>query len=131
MSSTIQYYGTGKRKTARARVFIRPGAGTITINGRTFEDYFPNALHRMTARSAFQVTELGSTFDVHATCAGGGVSSQAEAVRHGVSRALLRYDGALRKALKKAGFLTRDAREVERKIYGQPGSRKRFQFSKR
>jgi small subunit ribosomal protein S9 len=131
MNSTIQYYGTGKRKTARARVFLRPGTGAISINGRTFEDYFPNALHRMTARSAFVVTETAASFDVYATCGGGGVSAQAEAVRHGISRALLRHDAALRKPLKKAGFLTRDAREVERKIYGQPGSRKRFQFSKR
>jgi small subunit ribosomal protein S9 len=131
MSSTIQYYGTGKRKTARARIFLRPGTGAITVNGRTFEDYFPNALHRMTARSAFTVTETSAGFDVQATCSGGGISAQAEAVRHGISRALLRYDAGLRKPLKKAGFLTRDAREVERKIYGQPGSRKRFQFSKR
>lgn len=131
MNSTIQYYGTGKRKTARARIFLRPGTGAITVNGRSFEDYFPNALHRMTARSAFQVTETGAGFDVQATCSGGGVSAQAEAVRHGISRALLRFDSGLRKPLKKAGFLTRDAREVERKIYGQPGSRKRFQFSKR
>ena len=131
MSSTIQYYGTGRRKTARARVNLRPGSGSITINGRTFQDYFPNTLHRMTARSPFQATETGAGFDVHATCSGGGVSAQAEAVRHGISRALLRYDAGLRRSLKKAGFLTRDAREVERKIYGQPGSRKRFQFSKR
>ena len=85
----------------------------------------------MTARAAFGVAEMPAAFDVYATCAGGGVSAQAEAVRHGISRALLRFDANLRKCLKKAGFLTRDSREVERKIYGQPGSRKRFQFSKR
>ena len=131
MNSSIQYYGTGKRKRARARIFLRPGNGAITVNGRTFEDYFPNALHRMTARSPFSVVEMAAAFDVYATCAGGGISAQAEAVRHGISRALLRYDANLRKSLKKVGYLTRDSREVERKIYGQPGSRKRFQFSKR
>ena len=131
MEASIHYYGTGKRKTARARVFLRPGSGAISVNGRQFEDYFPNALHRMTVRTPFQVTEIGDGFDAQVTCAGGGVSAQAEAVRLGISRALLRYNGDLRKSLKRAGFLTRDAREVERKIYGQPGARKRFQFSKR
>jgi small subunit ribosomal protein S9 len=131
MQASIHYYGTGKRKTARARVFLRPGNGVVTVNRRTIEDYFPNDLHRMTARSPMTITDHGTSFDVQVTCSGGGVSAQAEAVRHGISRALLRYDQALRKVLKKAGFLTRDAREVERKIYGQPGARKRFQFSKR
>ncbi len=131
MDSSIHYYGTGKRKTARARVFLRPGTGIVRVNHREFENYFPNALHRMTVRTPFDVTETGTGFDAIVTVAGGGVSAQAEAIRHGISRALLKVDPAMRKSLKKRGLLTRDSREVERKIYGQPGARKRFQFSKR
>ena len=131
MDATIQYYSTGKRKTAKARVFLRPGRGTVSVNGRTLEDYFPNALHRMTVKLPLQITETTESFDALVTVAGGGISAQAEAIRHGVSRALLLFNLDVRPALKKQGLLTRDAREVERKIYGQPGSRKRFQFSKR
>lgn len=131
MSATIQYYGTGKRKTATARVFLRPGSGNITVNGRQLDDYFPNVVQRVTVRQPFETTETTETLDAYITVAGSGISAQAEAVRHGIARALVRYDHDLRSPLKKEGFLTRDAREVERKIYGQPGARKRFQFSKR
>ena len=131
MDSSIHYYGTGKRKMARARVFLRPGSGVVRVNHREFENYFPNAMHRMTVQVPFSVTDTGAGFDTVVTVRGGGISAQAEAIRHGISRALLRYNPDLRKALKVEGLLTRDSREVERKIYGQPGSRKRFQFSKR
>ena len=131
MDATIQYYGTGKRKTAKARVFLRPGRGNVSINGRALDDYFPNSLHRMTVQLPLQVTSTTDAFDALVTVAGGGISAQAEAIRHGLSRALLVFNSEFRPALKKQGLLTRDAREVERKIYGQPGSRKRFQFSKR
>jgi small subunit ribosomal protein S9 len=131
MDSSIHYYGTGKRKMARARVFLRPGSGVVRVNHREFENYFPNAMHRMTVQVPFTVTDTGAGFDAVVTVRGGGISAQAEAIRHGISRALLRYNPDLRKALKVEGLLTRDSREVERKIYGQPGARKRFQFSKR
>jgi small subunit ribosomal protein S9 len=131
MNATIQAYGTGKRKCAKARVFLRPGTGKVTVNGRTMEDYFPRALQRAAALLPFALTSTGESFDALVTVAGGGISAQAEAVRHGLSRALQTHDPALRPTLKANGLLTRDAREVERKIYGQPGSRKRFQFSKR
>lgn len=124
-------YGTGKRKRAIARVFLKPGSGTITVNGRTLENYFPRETSQMIARQAFEVVEKMNAFDVEATVCGGGVAAQAEAVRHGISRALLIVDGELRGPLKRAGLLTRDAREKERKKPGQPGARKKFQFSKR
>jgi len=124
-------YGTGKRKRAIARVFLKPGSGDITVNGRTLAEYFPRETSQMIARQAFEVIEKMSDFDVQATVCGGGVAAQAEAVRHGISRALLIVDGELRSPLKKAGLLTRDAREKERKKPGQPGARKKFQFSKR
>lgn len=124
-------YGTGKRKRAIARVFLKPGSGEITVNGRTLADYFPRETSQMIARQAFEVIEKMNDFDVQATVCGGGVAAQAEAVRHGISRALLHVDGELRSPLKKAGLLTRDAREKERKKPGQPGARKKFQFSKR
>ena len=124
-------YGTGKRKRAIARVFLKPGSGEITVNGRTLADYFPRETSQMIARQAFEVIEKMDAFDVQATVCGGGVAAQAEAVRHGISRALLHVDGELRAPLKKAGLLTRDAREKERKKPGQPGARKKFQFSKR
>ncbi len=125
-----RHYGTGKRKCAIARVFLKSGSGTITVNGRTLEDYFPRETSQMIARQAFGIIEK-SDFDVTATVRGGGVAAQAEAVRHGISRALLNVDGELRGPLKKAGLLTRDSREKERKKPGQPGARKKFQFSKR
>ncbi len=124
-------YGTGKRKRAIARVFLKPGSGVITVNGRSLADYFPRETSQMIARQAFEIIEKVDAFDVTATVNGGGVAAQAEAVRHGISRALLNVDIALRGALKRAGLLTRDAREKERKKPGQPGARKKFQFSKR
>lgn len=124
-------YGTGKRKRAIARVFLNSGSGTITVNGRTLEDYFPRETSQMIANQAFGVVEKPGQFDVTATVNGGGVAAQAEAVRHGIARALLNVDPGLRPALKKAGLLTRDSREKERKKPGQPGARKKFQFSKR
>lgn len=124
-------YGTGKRKRAIARVFLKSGSGVITVNGRTLEDYFPRETSQMIARQAFEIIEQMNAYDVTATVNGGGVAAQAEAVRHGISRALLNVDIGLRGTLKKAGLLTRDAREKERKKPGQPGARKKFQFSKR
>jgi|JI10StandDraft_1071094.scaffolds.fasta_scaffold847331_2 small subunit ribosomal protein S9 len=124
-------YGTGKRKRAIARVFLSSGTGTISINGRTLPDYFPRETSQMIVQQAFEAIEKKDQFNVIATVNGGGVAAQAEAVRHGISRALLVVDPNNRPALKKAGLLTRDAREKERKKPGQPGARKKFQFSKR
>jgi len=129
--SVIQYQGTGKRKTSVARVFLRPGKGIIKVNRREFEVYFPNPVHRMVIQSPLALTSTLDKFDILVNVNGGGVSGQAGAVRHGISRALLEYNQELRPKLKAAGMLTRDAREVERKKYGQPKARKRFQFSKR
>jgi len=127
----IQYYGTGRRKTSTARVFLRPGTGTITVNAREFADFFPTAVLRTEIRQPLQLTETGDKFDILATVAGGGIAGQAGAVRLGISRALCQYSLELRPALKKEGLLTRDARAKERKKYGLAGARKRFQFSKR
>lgn len=129
--SVIQYQGTGRRKTSVARIYLRPGKGTISVNKREFENYFPNPLHRMTIQSPLVLTNTLDKFDILVNVQGGGISGQAGAVRHGISRALLQYNLELRGKLKAAGMLTRDAREVERKKYGRPGARKRFQFSKR
>ena len=129
--ATIQYYGTGRRKTAVARVYLRPGTGKISVNKRDFEEYFPNRVLKMVIRQPLQITETSEKFDILINVAGGGPSGQAGAIRHGISRALLEFSPELRKRLKVAGFLTRDAREVERKKYGQPKARRRFQFSKR
>ena len=129
--ASIQYYGTGRRKTAVARVYLRPGTGKITVNRREFEIYFPNRVLKMVIRQPLLITETSEKFDIFVNVAGGGMSGQAGAIRHGLSRALLEFNPELRPKLKSAGFLTRDAREVERKKYGQPGARKRFQFSKR
>jgi small subunit ribosomal protein S9 len=126
-----RWYATGKRKTAIARVWLRIGTGNIAVNRRAFETYFPRETSRLVVMQPFEVTEQVGRFDVFATLAGGGISAQAEALRHGISRALLEYNTGLRDRLKRAGFLTRDARAKERKKYGQPGARKRFQFSKR
>ena len=126
-----RFYGTGKRKTAIARVFLREGGGAMSINGRTLEDYFPRETLRMVISQAFEAVQRTGQFDMEVNVAGGGKSSQAQAVRHGISRALLIVDASYRPALKKAGFLTRDARKKERKKPGQPGARKRFQYSKR
>lgn len=126
-----RWYATGKRKTAVARVWLKPGTGAIAVNRRAFEAYFPRETSRLVVIQPFDVTEQLGRFDVFATLAGGGISAQAEALRHGISKALLEYNSTLRDRLKRAGFLTRDARAKERKKYGQPGARKRFQFSKR
>jgi small subunit ribosomal protein S9 len=126
-----RWYATGKRKTAVARVWLQAGTGNIAVNRRGFETYFPRETSRLVIMQPFEVTEQVGRFDVFATLAGGGISAQAEALRHGISKALLEYNTGLRDRLKRAGFLTRDARAKERKKYGQPGARKRFQFSKR
>jgi len=128
---TRRWYATGKRKTAIARVWIRAGTGQIEVNRKPFETYFTRETSQLVVRQAFEVSDQVGRFDVFATLAGGGNSAQAAALRHGISRALLLYDATLRDRLKRAGFLTRDARRKERKKYGQPGARKRFQFSKR
>ena len=127
----IQYCGTGRRKTSVARVYLRPGSGKIVVNRRDFEEYFPNQVLKMVIRQPLLLTETADKFDILVNVDGGGPSGQAGAIRHGISRALLEYNGELRPQLKAVGFLTRDARKVERKKYGQPKARKRFQFSKR
>ena len=124
-------YATGKRKTAIARVWIKPGSGQISVNGKTADEYFERETSRMIMRQALELIEAMEQFDVTATVHGGGHSAQAEAMRHGISRALCTLDPEKRSVLKRAGFLTRDARKKERKKYGQPGARKRFQYSKR
>jgi small subunit ribosomal protein S9 len=129
--AVIQYYGTGRRKTSSARVFLRPGSGSITVNYRTFEQFFPTEALRTTIKQPLLITEMADKFDILATVNGGGVAGQAGAVRLGIARALVRYNLELRKRLKKEGFLTRDPRIKERKKYGLAGARKRFQFSKR
>lgn len=124
-------YGTGRRKTAVARVFLKAGEGKILINGRTPEDYFPRETSRMIMGQPFDVLEKQGQFDLEVNVRGGGVAAQAEAVRHGIARALLSVNPDYRSPLKKAGYLTRDSRKVERKKPGRPGARKRFQYSKR
>jgi len=131
VTAAVQYYGTGRRKTSTARVFLRPGAGTLTINRRKFEEFFPTEALRTQIKTPMVLTETSDKFDVLATVAGGGVSGQAGAVRLGIARALVKYNLELRKPLKADGLLTRDARAKERKKYGMAGARKRFQFSKR
>jgi small subunit ribosomal protein S9 len=126
-----EYYGTGRRKTSTARVFLRPGTGAITVNHREFERFFPTDSLRTTVKRPLLLTETGEKFDVLATVAGGGVNGQAGAVRLGIARALVEFNAELRKALKKDGLLTSDSRVKERKKYGLAGARKRFQFSKR
>jgi len=127
----IQYYGTGRRKTSTARVYLRPGGGNFQVNRKTFESYFPNETLRMIIRQPLQLTETANKFDVVVNVAGGGPSGQAGAIRHGITRALIEYNGDLRPTLKQAGLITRDPRIKERKKYGQKGARKRFQCSKR
>jgi small subunit ribosomal protein S9 len=131
VSTDIQHYGTGRRKEATARVYLRPGSGQITVNKRSFEDYFPNEALRMIIRQPLQLTETGNRFDIYVNVDGGGVAGQAGAIRHGIARALLEFNSDLRTRLKRAGFVTRDPRAKERKKYGQRGARARFQFSKR
>ena len=129
--ASIEYYGTGRRKTSAARVFLRPGTGAITVNHREFDRYFPTDALRTQVKRPLLVTETGEKFDVLATVAGGGVNGQAGAVRLGIARALVEFNAELRKQLKKDGLLTSDSRIKERKKYGLAGARKRFQFSKR
>jgi small subunit ribosomal protein S9 len=127
----IQYYGTGRRKTSTARVYLRPGTGDFKVNRKTFEQYFPNQALRMIIRQPLTLTDTANKFDIVVNVAGGGPAGQAGAVRHGITRALMEFNADLRPALKNAGLVTRDPRAKERKKYGQKGARKRFQFSKR
>ena len=131
MADAIQNYGTGRRKSATARVFIKPGSGEIVVNKRRFEDYFTNEVHRMVIRQPLHLTDSVNKFDILVNVDGGGMAGQAGAVRHGITRALVDLNPEFRTRLKKAGFITRDPRAKERKKYGQKGARKRFQFSKR
>ena len=127
----IQYVGTGRRKCAVARVFLRPGEGNVTINGRTVEDYFPTPAHRLRIEEPLQITDTTGKFDLLVLANGGGMNGQADAIRMGLARALQSFDLELRQLRKKEGFLRRDPRKHERKKYGRPGARKRFQYSKR
>jgi len=129
--ASAQNYGTGRRKTATARVFLRPGSGNISINRRSLDAFFGRETARMVVRQPLELTQTGGQFDVYVTVSGGGISGQAGAIRHGITRALMEYDETLRGALRKAGFVTRDAREVERKKVGLHKARKRPQYSKR
>ncbi|AJE16478.1 MULTISPECIES: 30S ribosomal protein S9 [Stutzerimonas] len=129
--SATQNYGTGRRKTATARVFLRPGTGKISINNRELDNFFGRETARMVVRQPLELTDTAAKFDVYVTVLGGGVSGQAGAIRHGITRALIEYDESLRSPLRKAGYVTRDAREVERKKVGLRKARKRPQYSKR
>jgi len=131
MADQVQYYGTGRRKSSVARVFLRPGSGEFKVNGRPHNEYFVTDAQRIEARQSLVLTETDNAFNVIATVSGGGNTAQSGAVKMGVARALLEFNPELRGKLKAAGFLTRDARMKERKKYGQKGARKRFQFSKR
>lgn len=126
-----QFYGTGRRKSSKARVYLRPGKGEITINKRSIDEFFGRDTARMVARQPLELTELGDRFDINVSVCGGGISGQAGAIRLGISRALLEYNEELRADLRKAGYLTRDAREVERKKVGLHKARKATQYSKR
>ncbi|OGP67795.1 MAG: 30S ribosomal protein S9 [Deltaproteobacteria bacterium RBG_16_44_11] len=129
--SEQRYYATGKRKSAIARVYMKAGKGNIMVNKRNYDEYFTRPSLKMVIKQPLEIAGKKDQFDLYVNVTGGGVAGQAGAVKHGISKALLEYDGELRAVLKKAGFLTRDARIKERKKYGQPGARKRFQFSKR
>jgi small subunit ribosomal protein S9 len=131
MADLVQYYGTGRRKSAIARVFLRPGTGEWKVNGKGFEEYFVTEQQRVAAKHTLVVAELAGSFDVVTTVKSGGVCAQADAVKMGIARALVEFNPELRKVLKAEGLLTRDARMKERKKYGQKGARARFQFSKR
>ena len=131
MMSTTQYYGTGRRKTSTARVFLTAGTGTIVVNDRPLDEYFGRPVARMVVRQPLELVGLTDKFDVNVTVAGGGSFGQAGAIRHGLTRALMEYDEELRSALRKAGYVTRDSREVERKKVGLRKARKKPQFSKR
>jgi len=126
-----RYYATGKKKTSIARIYMKPGTGIITINKRRFDEYFNRDTLKMLAVQPLEVTSNTGKFDIYANISGGGVSGQASAMRNGIAKALLEFNTDLKAPLRKGGFLTRDSRTKERKKYGQPGARKRFQFSKR
>lgn len=129
--STAQYYGTGRRKTSTARVFVRPGSGAITVNDKPLDEFFGRETARMIVRQPLELTDRTDAFDITVTVTGGGTTGQAGAIRHGLTRALMEYDESLRPELRKAGFVTRDAREVERKKVGLRKARRATQFSKR
>jgi small subunit ribosomal protein S9 len=129
--SQVHYYGTGRRKTAAARVFMKPGSGEMRVNNRPLDDYFPNEVLKMVIKQPLMLTETTESFDIVCTVEGGGSAGQAGAIRHGITRALMEYNIELRDRLKSAGLVTRDPRKKERKKYGQKGARARFQFSKR
>ena len=131
MADLVQYYGTGRRKSAIARVFLRPGTGEWKVNGKSFEEYFVTEQQRVAAKKTLVVAEMSANFDVLTTVLGGGVAAQADAVKLGLARALVVFNPELRKLLKGEGLMTRDSRQKERKKYGQKGARARFQFSKR
>jgi small subunit ribosomal protein S9 len=131
LATTQEYYGTGKRKSSTARVFLAPGAGTITVNKRDLSQYFPNETQRTLVRYPLTLTDNVGKFDIRITVDGGGIVGQAGAIRLGITKALIEFNAELRARLKRAGLLTRDSRIKERKKYGQKGARKRFQFSKR
>ena len=128
---TTQYYATGRRKSSSARVYLRPGNGAITINSRPIDVFFGRETSRMVVRQPLELTEMSDKFDIMINVSGGGITGQAGAIRHGITRALIEYDEALRSPLRKAGFVTRDARQVERKKIGLHKARKRPQYSKR
>ncbi|HEX5757891.1 MAG TPA: 30S ribosomal protein S9 [Thermoanaerobaculia bacterium] len=127
----VSYYATGRRKTAAARVYLRPGSGAVQVNGRSLDEFFPNESLKMIIKQPLLLTETAEKFDITVAVEGGGSAGQAGAIRHGISRALIEYNAELRDRLKTAGLLTRDPRKKERKKYGQKGARARFQFSKR
>jgi len=131
MAELVQYYGTGRRKSAVARVYLRPGSGDYKVNGRPFEQYFVTEAQRSSARQPLLSTDTAGSFNVVANVSGGGVNGQADAMKLGIARALMQFNAELRKKLKAEGMVTRDSRGKERKKYGQKGARKRFQFSKR
>lgn len=131
MSNDKVFYATGRRKTSAARVFLRPGSGKVTLNGKKVEEYLKRDASRMVMFQALDVTQQAKKVDLQITVSGGGESGQAGAIRHGIARALVAYDAALQSALRQAGFLTRDSRMVERKKYGVAGARRRYQYSKR
>jgi len=131
MADLIQYYGTGRRKSAIARVFLRPGSGKFTVNGKQFDEYFVTPAQRIAAKRPLGIADINETFDVLTTVKGGGINGQADAVKLGITRALMEFNIELRKTLKAEGFVTRDPRGKERKKYGQKGARARGQFSKR
>ncbi len=131
MAMTEQYYGTGRRKTSTARVYLRPGTGAITINGKSLDDFFGRPTSRMVVNQALAAVDMAEKFDINVNVAGGGITGQSGAIRHGITRALMNYDESLRPTLREAGFVTRDSRKVERKKVGLHKARKATQYSKR